>query len=146
MLSREMICSLICKQMGKRDDSYGVTVLAGPERRRRRTTAEKLVWRPRPVLARLRADITSTLICSPFGGGRHALEPLGRCPAPRQDDEIHFAAVSVAPVQHALAAPSGTCRPIEIEFAAGVRVRITGAADATTLTAAVAALTNGRPP
>jgi hypothetical protein len=29
-------------------------------------------------LARLRADMTSTLICSPFGGDRHALEPLER--------------------------------------------------------------------
>jgi len=66
-------------------------------------------------------------------------------PAPRQNDEIHFAAVSVAPEQQALTAPSGTCGSIESEFAAGVRVRIAGAVDAATLTAAVAALTNGRP-
>jgi transposase len=34
---------------------------------------------------------------------------------------------------------------IEIEFAAGARMRITGAVDAATLTAAVAALASGRP-
>ncbi len=34
---------------------------------------------------------------------------------------------------------------IEIEFAAGVRMRITGAVDAVTLKAAVAALADGRP-
>jgi transposase len=68
---------------------------------------------------------------------------FGPGPAPRQNDEIHFAAVSVAPEQQALTAPSGTCGSIESEFAAGVRVRIAGAVDAATLTAAVAALTNG---
>ena len=70
---------------------------------------------------------------------------FGPGPAPRQNDEIHFAAVSVAPEKQALTAPSGTCGSIESEFAAGVRVRIAGAVDAATLTAAVAALTNGRP-
>ena len=34
---------------------------------------------------------------------------------------------------------------IEIEFAAGARMRITGAVDAATLKAAVAALADGRP-
>jgi transposase len=34
---------------------------------------------------------------------------------------------------------------IEIEFAAGTRMRITGAVDAATLRAAVAALADGRP-
>jgi hypothetical protein len=42
-------------------------------------------------------------------------------------------------------APSERCGAIEIEFAAGVRMRITGAVDAATLRAAVAALTDGRP-
>ncbi|MFK4721034.1 hypothetical protein ABIE89_002134 [Bradyrhizobium niftali] len=36
-----------------------------------------------------------------------------------------------------LTAPSGTCGAIEIEFAAGARMRITGAVDATTLSAVV---------
>lgn len=63
----------------------------------------------------------------------------------RRDDEVGFAAVSIAPDRQALTAPSGTCGAIEIEFAAGVRMRITGAVDAATLTAVVAALTDGRP-
>jgi hypothetical protein len=41
-------------------------------------------------------------------------------------------------------APAG-CGAIEIEFVAGVRMRITGTVDAATLKAAVAALADGRP-
>ncbi|MCK1676394.1 hypothetical protein IVA89_32290 [Bradyrhizobium sp. 150] len=63
----------------------------------------------------------------------------------RQDDEVGFAAVSIAPDRQSLTAPFGTCGAIEIEFAAGARMRITGAVDAVTLTAVVAALTDGRP-
>jgi hypothetical protein len=62
----------------------------------------------------------------------------------RQDDEVRFATVSIAPDRHSLTAPSGTCGAIEIEFAAGARMRITGAVDAATLSAVVAALTDGR--
>jgi transposase len=63
----------------------------------------------------------------------------------RQDGEARFAAVSIAPDRQALAAPSGSCGAIEIEFAAGARMRITGAVDAATLSAGVTALTDGRP-
>lgn len=66
-------------------------------------------------------------------------------PKPRQDDEVRFAAVSIAPDRPELAVTPGTCGAIEIEFAAGARMRITGAVDAATLTAVVAALTDGRP-
>ena len=45
---------------------------------------------------------------------------------------------------HAEAAPAGG-GAIEIEFAAGARMRITGTVDAATLKAAVAALADGRP-
>lgn len=48
----------------------------------------------------------------------------------------------VTPGPVALASSGGS---IEIEFAAGVRMRITGAVDAATLKAAVAALADGRP-
>jgi transposase len=70
---------------------------------------------------------------------------FGSEPAPRQDDAVPFAAVSVAPDRQALTAPSGTCGAIEIEFAAGARMRITGVVDAATLKAAVAALADGPP-
>ena len=72
-------------------------------------------------------------------------------PMHRQADEDRFAAVSIAPDRQPLTAPSGTCGAIEIEieieieFAAGARMRITGAVDAATLSAVVAALTDGRP-
>jgi len=63
----------------------------------------------------------------------------------RQDGEVRFAAVSIAPDRQPSTAPSGTCGAIEIEFAAGARMRITGAVDAATLSAVVVALTDGRP-
>jgi len=62
---------------------------------------------------------------------------------PRQDDEVRFAAVSSAPDRQPLTAPSETCGAIEIEFAAGARMRVTGAVDTVTLTAVVAALMDG---
>lgn len=70
---------------------------------------------------------------------------FGLGPASRQDDDAHFAAVSVAPDRQPLTAPSGVCGAIEIEFAAGVRMRITGVVDAAMLKAAVAALVDGPP-
>jgi transposase len=127
-----------------------VTVLSGPERRRRWTTAEKLriveeslapgvsvveVARRHDVHRNLitvwrRQVRTGALVC--------AAEPMQR-----RNDEVRFAAVSVGPDRQPL--PYGSYGAIEIEFAAGVRVRITGAVDAATLSAVVAALTDGRP-
>jgi transposase len=65
---------------------------------------------------------------------------FGPAPAQRQEDEVQFAAVSVAPEQPAYTARAGTGGTIEIAFANGVQLRITGAVDPVTLTAAVAAL------
>ena len=127
-----------------------VTVLSGPERRRRWSTAEKL-----RIVEESLAPAASVVEVA----RRHDVHPnlltvwrrqartgtFGPASAPRQDDEVHFAAVSVAPEQQALKASSGTCGAIEIEFASGARLRITGAVDAATLTAAVAALFDGRP-
>jgi hypothetical protein len=78
------------------------------------------------VLSRSRANI----IYSPFSGGRHSLEPLGRGLRPSRTTKSIMQRLSVAPEQHTLTAPSGTCRSIEIEFAAGGRLGITGAIDA----------------
>jgi transposase len=69
---------------------------------------------------------------------------LGPAPALRQEDEVQFAAVSVSPEQPALAAHAGTGGMIEIAFANGAQLRITGAVDSATLTAAVVALSSGR--
>ena len=136
--------------MSKRDDGYGfirsrAATAGGPLPRS--FGLWKRVWRPRRVLSRLRADMMSTLICSRCGGGRARTGALASGPAPatRQADEVHFAAVSIAPERQTLMACSEHCGAIEIEFAAGVRMRITGAVDAATLRAAVAALSDGRP-
>jgi transposase len=61
--------------------------------------------------------------------------------------QIGFVPAMVAPELDAAPAPTGLASggTIEIEFAAGVRMRITGAVDAATLTAALAALTDGSP-
>ncbi len=69
---------------------------------------------------------------------------FGPAPALRQEDGVQFAAVSVAPELPAWTARAGTGGTIEIAFANGVRLRITGAVDPATLTAAVAALSGGR--
>jgi transposase len=59
----------------------------------------------------------------------------------RVPSQVGFAAVRIADTaQTALSSPGA----IEIEFGTGARMRITGAVDAATLTAAIAVLTEGR--
>jgi transposase len=69
---------------------------------------------------------------------------IGPAAALRQEDEVQFAAVSVAPEPPTWAARAGTGGTIEIVFSSGVQLRIMGAVDPATLTAAVAALSGGR--
>lgn len=69
---------------------------------------------------------------------------FGLAPASRQEDEVQFAPVSVAPEQPAWTARVGTGGTIEVAFANGVQLRITGAVDPTTLTATVVALSGGQ--
>ena len=118
-----------------------VTVLSGPERRRRWTTAEKLriveeSLAPAASVVEVarRHDVHPNLLTVWRRQARTGV--LTREPEPlssRQDDEVRFAAVSVTPDRQPLTAPSGACGAIEIEFAAGARIRITGAVDAATL-------------
>jgi transposase len=129
-----------------------VTVLSGPERRRRWTTAEKLrivdeSLAPAASVVEVagRHDVHPNLLTVWRRQARTGVLACGPEPMQRQNDEVRFAAVSVAPDRQPLTAPSATCGAIEIEFAAGARMRITGAVDAATLTAVVAALTDGRP-
>jgi transposase-like protein len=127
-----------------------VTVLSGPERRRRWTTAEKLriveeSLAPAASVVEVarRHDVHPNLLTvwrRQARAGVLACEPE---PPSRQDDEVRFAAVSVTTDRQPLTAPSGACGAIEIEFAAGARMRITGVVDAATLKAAVAALADG---
>ena len=129
-----------------------VTVLSGPERRRRWGTTEKLriveeslAPAARVVEVARRYDIQPNLLTLWWRQARNGALGCGSDSAIRQADKVHFAAVSVAPDQQALMAPSERRGAIEIEFAAGVRMRITGEVDSATLTAAVAALSGGRP-
>jgi transposase-like protein len=97
-----------------------VTVLSGPERRRRWTTAEKL---------RIVEESFPNLLTVWRRQARTGAFGCGTEVASRQDDDVHFAPVSVAPEQQTLMAPSGSCEAIEIEFANGARLRITGVVD-----------------
>jgi len=129
-----------------------VTVLSGPERRRRWTTTEKLRIVEESLapgasvvdVAR-RHDVHRNLVTVWRRQARTGVLARAPEPLPRQDDEVRFAAVSIASDRQPVTVPSVTCGAIEIEFAAGARMRITGAVDAATLTAAVAALSDGRP-
>lgn len=124
-----------------------VSILSGPERRRRWSTIEKL-----RIVEESQAASASVVDVA----RRHDVHPnlltvwrrqartgsLGA--APQQESEVQFAAVSVAPGPSAWAACAGTGGTIEIAFASGVQLRITGAVDPATLTAALAALSGGR--
>jgi transposase len=126
-----------------------VSVLPGPERRRRWTTVEKLriveesqVPSASVIEVARRHDVHPNLLTVWRRQARTgAFEPA---PALRQEDAVQFAAVSVAPEQSAWTSRAGTGGTIEIAFASGVQLRITGAVDPATLTAAVAALSGGR--
>ena len=69
---------------------------------------------------------------------------LGPAPALRPEDAVQFAAVSVAPEQPIWTVHAGAGGTIEIAFANGVQLRITGVVDPATLTAAVVALSGER--
>jgi transposase len=120
-----------------------VTVLASPERRRRWTSAEK----QRIVEESLTADTTVSEVAR-----RHDIHPnvlhLWRRharsgtvqPSGARAGEVEFASVAVVTDRRTLAAPPGM---VEIEFASGARLRITGLVDASTLSAAIAAVARG---
>ena len=101
-----------------------VSVLSGPERRRRWTTVEKL-----RIVEESQAPSASVIEVA----RRHDVHPnlltvwrrqartgtIGPVAALRQEDEVQFAAVSVAPEQPAWAARAGTGGTIEIVFSSG---------------------------
>jgi transposase len=126
-----------------------VTVLSGPERRRRWTTAEKLriveeSLEPAASVVEVarRHDVHPNLLTvwrRQVRGG--ALELAS---ASRQNDKVHFAAVAVAPDEPTRTAFAGAGGTIEIVLTNGARLRITGPVDPATLTAAVAALSGSQ--
>jgi transposase len=128
-----------------------ITVLSGPERRRRWTTVEKLriveeSLAPGASVVEVarRHDVHRNLITVWRRQARTGVLACGPEPMQRQDGEVRFAAVSVTPERQPSIARPQSCGAIEIEFATGARMRVTGTVDAATLTAVVAALTDGR--
>jgi transposase len=110
-------------------------VITSVERRRRWSAAEK----ERLVAATLEPGASVTAIAREAG-----IEP-GQLYGWRRQARARVT-IGFAPVQIASGSTPpelAVCGAIEIEFASGVRMRITGAVDAATLAAAVAALAAG---
>jgi transposase len=112
-----------------------IEVITSVERRRRWSASEKRQL----VAASLEPGASVSALARE--AGIHASQLYGWRRQLRGQPPMSFAPVRVAPDAAGIAGP-GT---IEIEFAKGVRLRITGAADPATLTAAVLALSAGRP-
>lgn len=114
-------------------------------RRRRWSEGEKL----KIVLESLQAPRQVAATARRYGISRSLLLRWRQSFRPEPNDAAEpptgFVPARVVPVSGATPGPAGPAGAIEIEFAAGVRMRITGAVDAVTLKAAVAALSDGRP-
>jgi transposase len=112
-----------------------VEVITSVQRRRRWSAAEK----QQLVMASLEPGASVSALARE--AGIHASQLYGWRRQLQVQAPMSFAPVRIAPD----AAPSGVIGPgtIEIEFATGTRMRITGAADPATLTAALAALVCG---
>ena len=116
-------------------------------RRRRWSESEKL----KIVMESLQAPRQVAATARRYGISRSLLLRWRRSFRPEPNDAAEqptgFVPARVVPEA---GARTGPARPagggaIEIEFAAGARMRITGAVDAATLTSVVAALAGGRP-
>jgi transposase len=124
-----------------------VTVLSGPERRRRWTSAEKarivqesLVPEASVVEVARRHDVHPNLLHLWRRQARTgALALVGSDDAAA--GEVQFAAVAVTPEERGPVVPSSV---IEIEFADGTRVRVTGSAEAAMVSALMKALAKTR--
>ena len=108
-----------------------VEVVTSVERRRHWTAVEK----ERLVAATLEPGASVSAVAR--AAGMHPSQLYGWRRQLCERAPAGFAAVRIAPGTSRAAAGPGT---IEIEFAAGARIRITGAVDAATVTAAVDAL------
>ncbi len=128
-----------------------VTVLSGPERRRRWTRAEKLRLVEETLgsgvniaeIAR-RHDIHPNLLHAWRRQARMGVLAGGVEGKPALSERVRFAAVAIAPERPLLPAalPASAAGVIEVEFAAGGRMRITGAAEASLVSAVIAGLAN----
>ena len=114
-------------------------------RRRRWSEGEKL----KIVVESLQAPRQVAATARRYGISRSLLLRWRQSFRPEPNDAAEqptgFVPARVVPALGATPGPVEPAGAIEIEFAAGVRMRITGAVDAMTLKAAVAALADGRP-
>jgi len=114
-------------------------------RRRRWSEDEKL----KIVLESLQAPRQVAATARRYGVSRSLLLRWRRSFRPEPKDAAHQTGFLPAMLVAESGATPGPVGPaggaIEIEFAAGARMRITGTVDAATLKAAVAALSDGRP-
>ena len=131
----------------KRGDQVRRLEVVDTGRRRRWSEDEKL----KIVLESLQAPRQVAATARQYGLSRSLLLRWRRSFHPEPKDasgqQMGFVPARVMPDSSVTAGPVEPARAgaIEIEFAAGVRMRITGAVDAATLKAAVAALADGRP-
>jgi transposase len=128
-----------------------VTVLSGPERRRRWTTAEKLqlveeTLAPGAKVAEVarRHDVHPHLLHSWRRQAEQGVLTGGAGASRAPAEPVGFAALAIAPPGASLAstAPSLVGNVIEIEFAAGGRMRITGPVESSTVVALTRSLAN----
>ena len=113
-----------------------IEIITSVERRRRWSLAEK----ERLVVASLEPGASVSAIARE--AGIHASQLYGWRRQLRTRQVIGFAPVKIDP-EAALAGVAGH-GTIEIEFASGARMRITGAVEAALLQSAIAALCDGR--
>jgi transposase len=113
-----------------------VEVITSVEHRRRWSAAEK----QQLVLASLEPGASVSAIARE--AGIHPSQLYGWRRQPRAQQGIGFAPVRIA--AEVAAADLAGHGAIEIEFASGARMRITGAVEVAMVTAAVAALAEGR--
>src|SRR5262249_28920954 len=113
-----------------------VEVITSVERRRRWPLSEK----ERIVAASLEPGAIASEVARTAGIHVSQLYRWGRELCDRSGPSSTFSAVTVAPPA---ASPPATIGLIEIEFTRGARLRITGAVDAATVSAAITALAAG---
>jgi transposase len=130
-----------------------VTVLSGPERRRRWTRAEKLrvVEETLALEAKVsevarRYDVHPNLLHSWRRQAQQGFLTADAGANSLPADAIGFAAIAVAPPVASSPASGSTAagNMIEIEFAAGMRMRITGPVQSSTLVAVIRMLAKSK--
>ena len=116
-----------------------VEVITSVQRRRRWSVSEK----QRIVAASMERGAVASAVAREAGIHVSQLFRWRQELCRRDEASPTFAAVTVSAEPISTAALTTPCGVIEIEFASGVRLRITGAVDAATLSAAMAALVQG---